>query len=288
MRVLAAFSYSLGGRDAFALGYSLAKALNCPLDLVTIVRGGEESVALTTTKTAFDREVAAQIDRWMDEVIGETDGSVVPTKNLRYAMSYPEGLLAAVEEFGSTLLVIGGGRHGAFGQVSLGAVGNTMLHSSPVPVALAPRGFRNHPYTKLGRVSAIVGDTGERGQVVLKAAAEYANASSAGLRLVSISTASRVRRTGEEAEQRGERIAEAAKSVSLNSGAIPLSEVAQGDNIEEAVATIKWKKQEIALMGSGRLAQKGRLFLGSTANRILRVLPVPLVVVPAGWEGEAS
>jgi nucleotide-binding universal stress UspA family protein len=33
-------------------------------------------------------------------------------------------------------------------------------------------------------------------------------------------------------------------------------------------------------VGSSRLAQPRRLFLGSTAAKILRELPVPMVVVP--------
>ena len=38
---------------------------------------------------------------------------------------------------------------------------------------------------------------------------------------------------------------------------------------------------EIVFVGSSRLASPSRLFLGSTANRMLRTLPVPLIVVPA-------
>ena len=34
------------------------------------------------------------------------------------------------------------------------------------------------------------------------------------------------------------------------------------------------------MVGSSRLARKHRLFLGSTAQRMLRTLPVPLLVVP--------
>jgi len=36
--------------------------------------------------------------------------------------------------------------------------------------------------------------------------------------------------------------------------------------------------------GSSRLAEKNRIFLGSTANKVLRALPVPMVVVPRDYD----
>ena len=48
-----------------------------------------------------------------------------------------------------------------------------------------------------------------------------------------------------------------------------------------AVLAMEWSRNELAFLGSARLAQSGRLFLGPDANKILRVLPVPLVAVPA-------
>ena len=37
------------------------------------------------------------------------------------------------------------------------------------------------------------------------------------------------------------------------------------------------------LIGSSRLAPQSRLFLGATAGKVLRALPVPMVVVPRGY-----
>ncbi|HWU28044.1 MAG TPA: universal stress protein, partial [Microbacterium sp.] len=55
---------------------------------------------------------------------------------------------------------------------------------------------------------------------------------------------------------------------------------AGGDSIEDAVAQLDWLPGEIVLVGSSRLAQPRRLFLGSTAAKMLRELPVPMIVVP--------
>lgn len=50
--------------------------------------------------------------------------------------------------------------------------------------------------------------------------------------------------------------------------------------MESAVRTLDWQDGDLVMVGSSRLAQPHRLFLGSTAAKMLRVLPVPMVVVP--------
>ena len=47
---------------------------------------------------------------------------------------------------------------------------------------------------------------------------------------------------------------------------------------------LDWQDGEMLLIGSSRLAQNKSIFLGSTANRILRALPVPMIVVPRDYE----
>ena len=56
--------------------------------------------------------------------------------------------------------------------------------------------------------------------------------------------------------------------------------VGRGESIEDAVSHLSWEPGEIAVVGSSRLAQPRRLFLGSTAAKMLHELPVPMIVVP--------
>ena len=53
MRILTVFTNSLGGRDSYHLGVSLAEAFSCPLDLVSVVKGGEGRYLLDVTDHAF-------------------------------------------------------------------------------------------------------------------------------------------------------------------------------------------------------------------------------------------
>ena len=58
------------------------------------------------------------------------------------------------------------------------------------------------------------------------------------------------------------------------------SQVVDGDSVEEAVAKLEWHDGDIIMVGSSRLSAPRRLFLGSTAAKMLRVLDIPMVVVP--------
>ena len=53
-----------------------------------------------------------------------------------------------------------------------------------------------------------------------------------------------------------------------------------GTTVEEAVNKLDWEDGDIIMVGSSRLSAPRRLFLGSTAAKMLRVLEVPIVVVP--------
>ena len=60
--------------------------------------------------------------------------------------------------------------------------------------------------------------------------------------------------------------------------------VAHGSDIEAAVEGLDWRRGRGPRGGLGRLGRKRRIFLGATAHRMLRTLPVPLIVVPRDYK----
>jgi nucleotide-binding universal stress UspA family protein len=50
------------------------------------------------------------------------------------------------------------------------------------------------------------------------------------------------------------------------------------------VEGLDWEDGDLLMLGSSRLAPPRRLFIGSTAARILRVLQIPIVVTPGEEE----
>jgi nucleotide-binding universal stress UspA family protein len=63
--------------------------------------------------------------------------------------------------------------------------------------------------------------------------------------------------------------------------AIPVtSTIVDGATVEDAVSKLDWRDGDLIMVGSSRLSAPKRLFLGSTAAKMLRVLDVPMMVVP--------
>src|SRR5699024_12427399 len=51
--------------------------------------------------------------------------------------------------------------------------------------------------------------------------------------------------------------------------------VATGRTVEDAVDQLSWLSGELVILGSSRLASPSRIFLGSTASRMLRSISAP-------------
>ena len=199
------------------------------------------------------------------------------SKYLRYSLSFPEGIIASAEELKADLLVAGGGRHGVLGRVSLGSVGQALLNSSTVPVALSPRGMRHAPLDGLSRITVMLGESG-RWRGVLSKARTFADRAGVPLRLVTVATGD-----SQNTAEIGERTEALLAEVRLDLKGLDDQrvQIVHAHSMSAAVLAMEWNRNELAFLGSARLAQSGRLFLGPDANKILRVLPVPLVAVPA-------
>ncbi len=153
-----------------------------------------------------------------------------------------------------------------------------------MPVALAPEGTRDiDAGAGISRVTAAIG-TRPGNAALLSEAVDLATAAGAPLRIVSLVTVDLpagvdtgvIRLAG---------AAHAEDVVTRARAALPREIIAEaivgdGDSIEDAVSRIPWLPDEIVMVGSSRLAQPRRLFLGSTAAKMLHELSVPLIVVP--------
>ncbi len=64
------------------------------------------------------------------------------------------------------------------------------------------------------------------------------------------------------------------------------AEIAEGDDFEEAMAAVDCEPDELLVCGSGTAGPLRRVFLGDTAQKILRAATVPVLVVPRHAETE--
>ncbi|WP_026532772.1 universal stress protein [Arthrobacter sp. H41] len=280
MRYVVGYTENDRGQDALELAASLALTQSAGIDLVTVLDWPQDgSVAPGTGRAAEALKRAA----------AGVPAAVEVTTHVRLADSFAAGLLEAAAELDAGLIVIGASSNGLLRRFTVGSVANAVLHSSPLPVALAPRGYRHRD--RFTRMSCAVG-TRAGAEAVLDVAVESAARRSLPLRLISL-----VALDQRESGNSGEAINQAhrhANSVlaraveQLPQGHEASIIVAHGRTIEQAIDDIEWDAGELVIVGSSRLAQHSQLFLGSTANKMLRALPVPMVVVPRDWNLAAA
>ncbi|SCX99260.1 Nucleotide-binding universal stress protein, UspA family [Microbacterium sp. LKL04] len=282
-RIVVGYTATKAGRDAVAVAGGLAAASGSELDIVLVLPGEGRSV-ITPPDASYDRYLLGQAESWLAEAAASVQAGVVHREHARYAESFAEGLVEAADEFGATHLVVGAADGGARGRHRLGSTTSQLLHSSDVPVVLVPRGARKR-VTDAGvpRLTVAVG-TRAGADILLEEAVALASATGASLRLVSLVTVD-LPASVDTGVIRLAGAAHAEKVLADVLAAIPEGVradivTAKGDSIEDAVAHLDWLPGEMILVGSSRLAQPRRLFLGSVAAKLLSEIPVPMVVVP--------
>lgn len=288
MRYVVGYAANARGGDAVNLAVALARRQGATLDLVMVMPEDSPYNGVYPPAPGFENILAQQVSQWLDEGLALVPDDVPATAHIVRGESEASALIDAAVELLASALVIGASSNGLFKRFSIGSVASALLHASPLPVVLAPSGYsRTEPITGL---TCAVG-TREGAEQVLTVAVATAKRRGLPLRLVSLvalgqGTGSAAGATIEEATAHLRSLAEASQA--LEAGSLDKLEidvvVGSGRTIEDAVDTLPWKNGEILLIGSSRLAQKSSIFLGSTANRILRALPVPMIVVPRDYE----
>jgi nucleotide-binding universal stress UspA family protein len=217
------------------------------------------------------------------------------------ARSVPAGLLELAEQRDASLIVVGSSASGGSGQVTLGSASSRLLYSSPIPVAIAPRGFRCPPDARVTRVTAAFGGT-ESAENLVIAAASVAARVGATLRLASFAVRMRAPYTvavGTSADEEMftqwraemEAAAQSALAKVADLPAVPTEcEIAlgRGENWEEALEDLEWDDGDVLVVGSSTIGPVARVFLGSRGAKIVRHSPVPVVVVPRGAAEEIA
>ena len=209
-----------------------------------------------------------------------------------HARSVSSGVLEVARQRNATLVALGSSSMGVLGLVSLGGVAERLLHSSDIPVTLAPRGFDTG--TVNARVSRITVGFGraDKDSDLLLTAASVAEDIGATLRVACFAVRPMTVAVGSiepEAEDLvvDERfrdlerdIAQALSTTENGSVATQVDTVVgQGVSWAEALADIPWGEGEVLAIGTSSSAIS-RFFLGSHASKIVRNSSVPVFLMP--------
>ena len=278
MKLVVGYLATSGGADALALGVRLARTLGAELEL-RMVLAPDDVTTPRVTSDKFHEVLAERSSEWLDEALAQVPDDVTARGEVIVADSVAEALSAEALRLDAEAIVVGGSGGGLAGSLALGSFVDDLLHSAPVPVAVAPRGTRESDVERVRSVTCAIGDRPGSARL-LDIAVRTSRATGAPLRLVSLIALDKHGEQGvEAARQHAHATLESAKAA-LPQGADVTAVVADGDTVEAAVEGLDWSDGDLLILGSSRLAPPRRLFIGSTAARILRHLDIPIVVTP--------
>jgi len=271
------------GDDGVALASALARTFDADVDVVLVVR--QELPDGHPGRAEYQQMLVERGEDWISRAIDRlTADGVSASSTVLVGESFAESLVGFAEQKDSDLIVVGGARDGFFGGHTIGPVTGALLHSSPIPVALAPRGYADDPDDAFVAVTAAV-PTRPGDDNPLPFTLTLASAANLAIRMLSLVSAENLAEAASAREVRQLQVAAAEENLVAAARALPdapeiESLVADGMTLESALKKLRWDDGDLLVVGSSRFAAPRRIFLGSTAARILAGVDVPVIVVP--------
>jgi nucleotide-binding universal stress UspA family protein len=295
------------------VGYPINRRAKAVLSMAGVLArsSGEELVVCTIIPAPWmpglsraDQGYRSYIDDSANAALAQARADLPPDVPAKFttadARSAPSGLVEAAQNHEASIIAVGSSDAGQFGYITLSSVADRLLHSSPIPVAVAPRGFRALG-GKFDRVT--VAYTGsEQSDVLLGAAAVLARRLGAPMRLASFAVQPAPPVTARFRTESADVVAEwraniqaAARRV-LDGDSAPKQPgddgpnvvIGQGNDWEAALNDVEWQDGDLLVIGSSESGPVARVFLGSRATKMVRHAPVPVLVVPRGTAQELS
>lgn len=292
MTVIVGYLAGKAGISALHLGVEAARTLKTTLSVVTVV----PKPWTTPSPARVDAEYAQYADKLAldsakaaKECVTQIDPTLEVSFHKYAHRSAPGGLLDAVEDLKAEALVLGSASDGSLGQVVVGSTADRLLHSSPVPLAISPRGYRGSKSHGLTRITAAYPGTEESVHVVERVAALAARVG-VPMRVITFAVRGRTMyppTAGFDIEdsllqswasQSREALA-ALKTRGIVGNDVTL-QVVTGNGWDQALDAAEWLDGELLAIGTSPQGAIARVFLGSKGTKIVRHSPVPVLVLP--------
>lgn len=290
MRYVVGYTPGRRGESVLNLAITLAAEREAQIDIVTVLPMQTTTYDMYSPDRAYYARLSDHAREWLEEAMAKVPKGILAGARIQHAESIAEGLIRAAtdpdygEEAG--LIAVGASHRGPLGIFTVSSIANALLHSAPVPVALAPTGYPVHP--RMSRVTVAMG-TRQGADALFEVALESAAARDVPLRIMSLvaldaNSAEERQAVAGRAELHARQLARWAQEV-LPPGHDISTVVGVGASVGDSVHSLEFEDNEFVLVGSSRLAPRRQLFLGAKANKMLRALPVPMIVVPREYEG---
>ena len=291
MTVVVGYLAGKSGAAPLHRAVGAARALRTTLTVATVVPRPwtyPSPARVDAEYAAWADELAADSAKEAQRLLGALPAVEVSFHSHAHR-SVSGGLVEVVTESGADVLVLGSAATGALGQVVVGSTADRLLHSCPVPVAIAPRGYRGARGGLLTRITCGYPGTTESVEVVRRTAA-LAERLGVPLRVITFAVRGRTMYPPEVGlhaedsilaaweEQAGEMLARL-RSDGVVDADVEL-EVVSGNGWDQALDDADWLDGEILALGTSPGGDVARVFLGSRGAKIVRHSPVPVLVLP--------
>ena len=270
-----------GAEDALAFARRLATLTGARLRLANAFPYTD--FPSRASNEAFRQELESDAKTILDRAGGDDS-----PKHAIADVSPPHALHELAEETGASLIVVGSTRRGPVGCVFPGSTGERLLHGSPCPVAIVPKGYRSSdPDLK---VIGVGYDGSEESEVALVTASELARRVGAALRIIRVFDTGQIgtpalmsgpgyysvpreveRKEREQFERRaGEQPQEVEVDPMFYAG-IPHKELAEQS-----------KAVDLMIMGSRGYGPRRAVLLGGVSHALVRKAACPVIILPRG------
>ena len=282
--IVVGFDDSPGAQDALAFAARLAAETAASLRLVGAFP--YDDVPSRASNHAYREYLRQDCQAALDKAAATVE-AVETVTNAVADPSPPHALHDVAVRAGAALVVVGSTRRGPVGRVVPGSTGERLLHGSPSPVVIVPRG---QAYASPIRTVGVGYDGSEESEAALTAACQVARRFGASLRVIRIIDMSR-------AVSPGLTTMPGAVSVHQNHEAhlrAGLDEVVAALPPElsaEGVAVVgsagpdlaaQTEHVDLMVVGSRGYGPRAAVLLGGVTHTVIRKAYCPVIVLPRG------
>ncbi|MER6508002.1 universal stress protein [Nonomuraea sp. NPDC001636] len=192
------------------------------------------------------------------------------------------GLVEVARRRGADVVVIGSAPGGTRSRITVGSTADQLLHSSPVPVLLAPRGYGDDPPAAFERIT-VAYRRGPGADAAVRGAAKAAVTLDIPLRLVTL-----VVRTGRRVQVEEDMLVRLRDQAAADLRAAARGqrrrlqvevELLEGRNVAQALGTTTWLPGELLVCASSDAGPLRRVFLGDTSIKIVQAATCPVMIL---------
>ncbi len=290
--VVVGYHADSSGRDALALGATLARSLSLPLlvvkvypDPAPIGPGRVDAEWVASRRSASEAVLKDAEGRLSGASLSDVDYLLLP------AASAARGLSDLALEVDAAVIVVGSAETEGYagGRVLAGSTAGRLLSGAERPVAIAPHGYAQRSGSdRITRVCVAYQDTDE-GRHAAGLAADVATRAGGSFMLVTsldaVTSTTPWTIGGEEAESAFVATARESFQSSLDAEAIRLSDATGAAPqtqllIGDVVQTLADLDTDLMFVGSRGYGPIRTVLLGGLSSRLVRRAGMPLVVVP--------